>query len=176
MFKLPFADRDFMQFCWLVPDLDEGMAAWTHHAGIGPFFRFDSVKYDNPRYHGVAGGNAEISAAIAQADDVQIELVCVKDRQPSIWQEGPCAGGAGFHHAAVYCQNYDATLESYTNSGSNLIFDGLMMGYRVAWIDTVKTLGFFIELIHANPVAGAIFQKFRDAAKSWDGKDPVRRL
>ena len=122
------------------------------------------------------GSNAQISAAIAQAGDVHIELVCVKDQQPSIWQEGPCAGKAGFHHAAIYCHNYDATLEGYTKAGSQLIFDGLMMGYRVAWIDAVPTLGFFVELIDANTVAGAIFERFREAAKDWDGKDPVRRL
>ncbi len=176
MFSLPFADRNFMQFCWLVPDLDASMAAWTARAGVGPFFRFDNVSYDQPRFRGKPGGNAEIIAAIAQAGDVQIELVCVKDRIPSIWQEGPCAGKGGFHHAAVYCANYDATLKSYIDAGSQMIFDGLMMGARVGWIDTVSTLGFYTELIDANPVADSVFAQFVAAAKNWDGKDPVRRL
>ena len=51
-----------------------------------------------------------------------------------------------------------------------------MMGFRVGWVDTVRTLGFFTELIDANPVADVVFAKFRDSAKNWDGKDPVRRL
>lgn len=176
MISLPFPDRDFMQFCWLVPDLDAAMSAWTRKAGIGPFFRFDKVAYDQPTYRGKPGGNADISAAIAQAGDVQIELVCVNDQQPSIWQEGAMAGKTGFHHAALYCQNYDATVDAYTKAGSEFIFTGLMMGFRVGWIDTVHTLGFFTELIDANPVADVVFAKFRDAAKNWDGKDPVRRL
>jgi hypothetical protein len=174
--SLPFADRNFMQFCWLVPDLDAGMASWTRNAGIGPFFRFDNVAYEKPCYRGTASGNAEISAAIAQAGDVQIELVCVKDQAPSIWQEGPCAGRAGFHHAAIYCHDYEATLESYERGGSELVFTGLMMGFRVGWIDAVKSLGFFVELIDANPVADSVFGKFREAARNWDGKNPVRRL
>ena len=165
-----------MQFCWLVPDLDAAMAMWTRTAGIGPFFRFDQVAYDKPQYRGKAGGNAKITAAIAQAGDVQIEVVCVHDKQPSIWQEGPIAGTAGFHHAAVYCRDYDSTVAAYEKGGSELIFSGLMMGFRVGWIDTVRTLGFFVELIDANPVADGVFAQFRNAAKNWDGKDPVRRL
>jgi catechol 2,3-dioxygenase-like lactoylglutathione lyase family enzyme len=176
MLTAPFADRDFMQFCWLVPDLDAGMAAWTRHAGVGPFFRFDNVAYEKPRYRGRDGGNARIAAAIAQAGDVQIELVTVSDSQPSIWQEGPCAGKAGFHHAAIYCEDFDATLAAYAQAGSELIFEGLMVGFRVAWVDCTRNLGFFVELIHANPVAAGIFQKFRDAAATWDGRDPVRYL
>lgn len=166
-----------MQFCWLVPDLDAAMTAWLRNAGVGPFFRFDNVAYDKPRYRGRDGGNANIAAAIAQAGDVQIELVCVKDDQPSIWQEGPTAGGGlGLHHAAIYCHDYDATVEAYAKAGSELIFSGLMMGFRVGWIDAVRTLGFFVELIDANPVADAVFARFRAAAEDWDGKDPVRRL
>jgi hypothetical protein len=176
MFNAPFADRNFMQFCWLVPDLEAGMAAWTQHAGIGPFFRFDDVAYEQPRYRGKPGGNASITAAIAQAGEVQIELVCVKDKVPSIWQEGPCAGTGGFHHAAIYCENYDQTIEQYTKAGTEFIFDGLMVGSRVGWLDTTRTLGFFVEVIDANPVAAGIFQRFRDAARDWDGSDPVRRL
>ena len=91
----PFPDRNFMQFCWLVPDLDAAMATWTRIAGIGPFFRFDNVAYDKPQYRGKPGGNADISAAIAQAGDVQIEFVRVNDSQPSIWQEGPTGGQIG---------------------------------------------------------------------------------
>jgi hypothetical protein len=176
MISLAFPDRNFMQFCWLVPDLDEAMATWTRTAGVGPFFRFDQAAYDQPQYRGKAGGNAHITAAIAQAGDVQIEFVCVHDNQPSIWREGPIAGKSGLHHAAVYCHDYDATVEAYAKAGSGFIFSGLMMGFRVGWIDTVRTLGFFVELIDANPVADAVFGKFRDAAKNWDGKDPVRRL
>jgi hypothetical protein len=177
MISVPFPDRNFMQFCWLVPDLEEAMASWLRKTGVGPFFRFDNVAYDKPLYRGKPLGNAHITAAIAQAGDVQIELVCVHDKQPSIWQEGPAAGGKlAFHHAAIYCHDYDATVAAYTRAGSEFIFTGLMMGFRVGWIDTLSTLGFFTELIAANPVADRVFATFRDAAKDWDGKDPIRRL
>lgn len=172
-----FPDRNFMQFCWLVPDLDAGMAAWTRTAGVGPFFRFDQVAYEQPVYRGKPGGNAAITAAIAQAGDVQIELVCPPhDAQRTIWTEGLVSGRKGFHHAAIYCHDYDATLAAYTKGGSEVIFTGLMMGFRVAWIDTVSTLGFLMEVIDANPVADSIFAQFKSAAANWDGKDPVRRL
>jgi len=30
-------NRNFMQMCWVVPDLDQAMATWTHTTGVGPF-------------------------------------------------------------------------------------------------------------------------------------------
>lgn len=56
------------------------------------------------------------------------------------------------------------------------VFDGLMMNARVAWLDTVGTLGFMVELITANPVADSVFSAIRAAAEDWDGSNPVRRL
>jgi len=55
-------------------------------------------------------------------------------------------------------------------------FEGLMMGARTCYIDTVKDLGFMIELITANPVAAHVFAQFRSAAQDWDGRDPIRTL
>jgi hypothetical protein len=51
-----------------------------------------------------------------------------------------------------------------------------MMGHRVGWLDTTATLGYMTEIITANEIADAVFARFREAAKNWDGKDPVRTL
>ena len=86
------------------------------------------------------------------------------------------AGKSGFHHAALYCADYDANLAAYTGAGAEVALSILMMGSRTCWIDTTATLGFMVELIEANPVADSIFEQFRSAAESWDGSDPLRTL
>jgi hypothetical protein len=40
----------------------------------------------------------------------------------------------------------------------------------------VKELGFFTELVTANPVAAHVFAQFRNAAEGWDGSNPIRTL
>lgn len=170
-----FPNRQFMQICWVVADLDAAVKEWVTRAGVGPFFMFDSVMFDNPVYRGQATGCPKISAAMAQAGDLQIELVCQHDDQESLWRDVVPPGKSGLHHMALYCSDYEATLAAYT-ADSEIAFSGLMMGSRVCWIDTLATLGFMVEIIEANPVADGVFAAFRDAADNWDGADPVRRL
>jgi hypothetical protein len=171
-----FPDRRFMQMCWVVPDLHAALKTWIASAGVGPFFLFEQLKFENPRYRGRPAEFPDVTAAMAQAGDVQIELVCQNDDRRSIFRDVVPAGQTGFHHTALYCSDYDATLAAYTGAGAQVAFSGLMMGSRTCWIDTTPKLGFMVELIEANPVADSIFARFRAAAENWDGKDPLRTL
>lgn len=169
-------NRRFMQLCWVVPDLHAAVNHWVNTAGVGPFFLFEKVIFDNPVYRGKPTDNVDIVAAMAQAGDVQIELVCQNDNRPSIFRDVVPAGKAGLHHMALYCSDYDADLAAYAKAGAAVAFSGLMMGARTCWIDTTATLGFMVELIEANPVADAVFEQFRSAARDWDGSSPLRSL
>jgi hypothetical protein len=169
-------NRNFMQLCWVVPDLQAAMAGWTQTTGVGPFFYFERVTFENAHYRGKPAEFPNVSAAIAQAGSMQIELVCQNDERPSIFREVVPAGTTGFHHVALYCSDYDRHVKSYAEAGSEVAFGGLMMGSRTCWVDTVRALGFMVELIEANPIADAVFERFRTAAEHWDGNQPVRTL
>ncbi len=175
---MPFPDRNFMQLAWVVPDLEKAMEHWTRRAGIGPFFVFEQLSYENAVYRGepVSSTPFNITAAIGQAGDTQIELICQHDNAPSMFRDLVPEGKTGLHHVAIYCEDYDAELEAYLAQGAEVAFSGLMMGFRTCWLDLSSTLGFMVELLDANPVADGVFQAFRDAAESWDGSDPVRTL
>jgi hypothetical protein len=165
-----------MQMCWVVPDIRAGMEYWLRSTGVGPFFLFDSVTFDRPLYRGQPAECADITAAIAQAGDIQIELVCQNDDRPSFWRDVVSPGRSALHHMALYCSDYDADLAAYSGAGAEAAFSGLMMGSRVCWMDTSRQLGFMVELIEANEVAEAVFGKIRSAAKDWDGRNPIRSL
>lgn len=171
-----FPNQSFMQVCWVVPDLQLAVDHWLKTTGVGPFFMFESVMFDEPLYRGKACECPNISAAMAQAGDIQIELVCQNDERASVWRDVVPAGATGLHHMALYCDDYDANLAAYIDSGMELAFSGLMMGSRVCWVDASKTLGFMVELIEANPVADTVFGSFKAAADNWDGSEPIRTL
>jgi hypothetical protein len=168
--------KEFMQVCWVVPDIYAAMTSWTTIAGVGPFFLFQDVKYDQPHYRGKPTTSVDITAAIAQAGDVQIELVCQNEERPSVFRDIVPAGRTGFHHTAVVCKDYDADVAAYARAGAPVVFSGLMMGFRVCWVDASATLGFMVELIEANDVAAAVFAKIRAPSINWDGRDPIRTL
>jgi len=171
-----FPDQRFMQMCWVVPDIQAAIAGWVRSAGVGPFFLFDTITFDNPLYRGKPSECPNITAAMAQAGDIQIELVAQNDERPSFWRDVVPASKTGLHHMALYCDDFEANLDAYRKAGAEVAFSGLMMGAKVCWLDTCSTLGFMVELVEKNPIADHVYAQFRDAARNWDGTNPVRTL
>jgi len=169
-------NREFMQFCWVVPDLNASINHWVTSSGAGPFFVFENLHFEDSLYRGNPVDIAPCRAAIGQFGDVQIELVEQTGDGSGLWGDVVPKGQLGFHHAGLYCSDYAAERAAYTARGEVVAFEGLMMGAKTCYIDTVNTLGFMIELITANPTAAYVFEQFRAAAENWDGRDPIRTL
>ena len=169
-------NKRYIQMCWVVPDLEASIHHWVKSAGAGPFFVFDELHFEDGMYRGKPSDVQPCRAAIGQLDDMQIELVVPNDAGPGLWTDVVPKGQLGFHHVGLYCTDYEADKAAYMADGSELAFEGLMMGARTCYIDSTKTLGFMTELITANPVAEMVFGEFRRAAEGWDGSDPIRRL
>jgi hypothetical protein len=168
--------RNYMQIAWVVPDLHAAIEHWAHQAGVGPFFYFDDVRYENAIYRGKPWKPVKFHAAIAQAGTMQIELISQLEEGPSMFRELVPSGQSGLHHMSTYTKTFEADLAHYRKAGVEVVFSGLMKGAPVCWLDTAGTLGFMTELITANPLKEQVFSKFRDAAESWDGVDPIRTL
>ena len=49
-------------------------------------------------------------------------------------------------------------------------------GAQVAYADTRNELGCMLELVPAEPVLINLFRDVAEAARYWDGRDPVRML
>jgi hypothetical protein len=169
-------NRQYMQLCWVVPDLEKAIDHWVRTAGAGPFFVFGAVEFENARYRGSARQVEPCRAAIGQFGDTQIELVEPAGDGTGLWSDFSVKGRTSLHHAGLYCTDYDAERAAYIADGSELAFEGLMMGAQTCYIDTTPTLGFLTELITANPIAEQVFGAIRAASESWDGSDPVRTM
>jgi len=169
-------NRQYMQLCWVVTDLDAAMHHWIKTTGAGPFFVFGEVHFTESNYRGTPMDVAPMRASMAYFGDTQIELVQPTGDDPGIWSELIPFGKSGFHHTGLYCEDYEAQRDAYVSAGSEVAFEGLMMGAKTCYIDTSSALGFMTELITANPVAEQVFGAIRSASEGWDGKDPIRSL
>jgi len=169
----PFPNRDFMQLCWVVPDLQFAIDSWVRNAGVGPFFCFDGVAFADGRYRGRPAKFPAVTAAIAYAGSLQIELVCQDNDDPGIFRDLFSHGQSGLHHMALNCQDYEAERDAYIAGGAELAFEGRLDGTRTSWVDTSPTLGFMIELLEASPARQKVFAAMRAAAEAWDGKQPT---
>jgi hypothetical protein len=173
MISRPFRNRDFMQVCWVVPDLRAAIASWVSSAGVGPFFWFDGVPFADGRHRGVPAEFPRCTAAIAHAGDLQIELVCQDNDDPGVFRDLFAPGEFGLHHMALICHDYEAERDAYLEGGAALAFEGRAGSSRTSWVDTSPTLGFMIELLEPSAGREAMFASIRDAAEGWDGSNPI---
>ncbi|MGA5542444.1 VOC family protein [Mycobacterium sp. NPDC051198] len=172
-FSKPFPNRNFMQICWVVPDLEAAIDSWVSDAGVGPFFWFGGVDFTDGRHRGAVAPFPKVEAAIAYAGEVQIELVSQDNDEPGVFRDLFRRDASGLHHMALYCTDYEAERDAYIAAGAQLAFEGKLDGIRTCWVDTSPTLGFMVELLEPSAEREAGFAAMHAAAENWDGRDPI---
>ena len=160
------------QLAYVVDDLDTAVARWVEVLGAGPFFRLDAIRVDESRYRGVEMPTA-VSLAIGNSGGVQIELIAPGDGAPSIYRELP----RGVHHVAVLARDFEAESERLGRLGHPVALALSLPGVcRVRYHDTLAVFGHFVELWESTDAMRALLEMVEQAARDWDGTDPVRRL
>ena len=163
-----------LQNCWVVTDLEDAMERWLS-MGVGPFFRRDS-DYPDALYRGRPEPLA-FRAALAQAGPVQIELIQQTSKGPSAYRDMVPEGQTGFHHMCRIVHNVGEEIRRLRARGIEMASEFRSVGgAQVAYADTRNELGCMLELVPAEPVLINLFRDVAEAARYWDGRDPVRML
>ena len=174
MSTLPFINKQIMQNSWIVRDLDAAVEHWLKTTGIGPFYLVKGVTIEDQLYRGQPT-HIEVSYALAQAGEIQVELVCQHNDVPSAYRDTvPADAEMAFHHMAIYTGDYDADLAAYQAAGAEVAFSGGFAGKRFCYVDTSRTIGCMIELIEHSEAQDSFFTLLRESARDWDGTDPIR--
>jgi catechol 2,3-dioxygenase-like lactoylglutathione lyase family enzyme len=170
------------QIAFVVRDLDATLRYWTGTLGVGPFFLLRDVVPENHRYHGAPAPAPRGTIALGNSGDLQVELIQTHDDHPSVWRDFLAAGGEGFHHVSAWStrEEYDRTLARARAAGLAVAQEGSIpgSGIRFAYFATDTAPGGLIyELADIlEPAVYPLVQLVADAARTWDGKDPVREL
>lgn len=163
----------FFQAAWVVNDLDEAAERWAKAFGVGPFFLFDAITLDNLQYRG-APAKMDFTAALAQAGDLQIELIRQGCDRPSAYRDLYAPGEQGFHHLGLFADNYDAEIAAYSKQGFAAAAEGSVGPMRFTYFDTSPMTGFMIEVMEANEAFQHAFAEITRSSQGWDGSRPVR--
>lgn len=163
---------------YVVRDIEAAMAYWSDVLGIGPWFYNERVPIRNYRFRGQAY-DVHNSVALANSGPLQMELIQTRNGVPSMYREFLDAGHVGLQHVAYWTQSYDADLARLEGQG----FEPVMSGEvgekgRFVYFDQGSHPGVHpgtvIELSEVAGPKGKLFDLIREAAESWDGRDPVR--
>ena len=163
------------QLAYVVKDLDAALDYWVNTLKTGPFFKMEHVNLENQKYYGEPT-QADISVALGNSGDVQIELIVQHNDEKSVYKEFLDAGRQGVHHIALMPEDYAATYEQYLSSGHKPAFELSLGGAPVVYFDALDTVGHYIELWDNNSVFKDMFLLVEEAAQGWDGSDPIRAM
>jgi hypothetical protein len=165
----------FIQAAYVVDDIDAAMERWLKFNGLGPFFIIRHAKMQDLRYRG-RPVEVDASFAMAQAGGIQIELCAQHNEGPSCYRDMFAPGEEGFHHMCSVTHDYETELAHFASLGCPPAMEGRFGEMRFAYVDTRPLNGFMTEIIEDWEPVRLVHQQVADAARDWDGSDPIRLL
>lgn len=164
---------DIIQLAYLPSDFDATLKHWTETVGVGPFFLMENIQLGEMKYRG-APSDAVFSIAIGYWGNIQIELIRAENDAPSIYT-GEYAVKDQLHHVCIFVDSIDDARRACAEAGAEILVEGTVGDSgEVIYVDAGGGPGHVIELLQ--PIAGSqgLFDMMRDAARNWDGSDPLR--
>lgn len=168
------ASLKVVQNCYVVPNIEDACCRFSALYGIGPFVGGVEGTLENHVYRGQPTPPVRLKAAFAQLGDINLELIEMVSDGPNAIHDMFPKGETGFHHVAAFASDYETERDRLVALGLPVaseftIFDNT----PVCYIDARTTLGHMIELYPEDAGLRALYQRTREAADNWDGKQLI---
>ncbi len=170
-----------MQIAFVPEDFDAALRHWTENMGVGPFFVMERIRLEDARFMGEPS-DCTFTIALAQWGDVQIELIRQDNDAPSIYRGDYWPGGQAMHHVCLLTDDIAAARRAVESRGGLGLVEGKVgADGAVIYADcgpaaTRPNAGAIVEILQPASGSDGFFGMIAEAAKSWDGSDPVRVL
>jgi len=165
-----------MQLAYVPADFDAALTFWIETMGAGPFFALDHVQLEAVKYKGQPA-EIDFSMVLGYWGDLQIELIHQHNAAPSIYSAWRDEGREGLHHVCILVDDMPRARRVCADAGAVVMQEARMPGGgEVIYVDTGGGPGTMVEILRSGPGAAPFFAMMRDAARHWDGSDPIRRL
>jgi hypothetical protein len=160
---------------YVVRDIEAAMRHWAR-LGVGPWFYFETVPVTDFVCFG-RPGQVELSIALANSGDLQLELIQQRNDQPSLYRDFLAAHGEGLQHISAWTTDMAGELARLKALGFKVGQEGLIGENRFVYFDTEKSHpSTVMEIYDISGSPGPFFEDVRKAAAAWDGRNPIRRL
>jgi hypothetical protein len=161
---------EVVQNCYVVRDLEAACARFHDLYGIGPFVGGAEAELFDHVHRGRPAPPIRLRGVFVQSGPLNIELVEILSDGPSAFHDMFARGEEGFHHAAIFCDDYEATRDAWVAAGYPVASEfSVSFGARICYIDARRDLGHMIELYPEHPIIRDMYRQAREAPQGWDG-------
>lgn len=164
-----------MQLAFCPKDFAGALRFWTETMGVGPFFVRGPISFPGLLYRGEPS-DISFSIAIAYWGDTQIELIEQHNDAPSIYKDWADKGMEGLHHVCIVVDDIHAARAQCVAQGHGIEQELYYEGGGAIYVDAGGGPGILTEMVQLSAEQARRFASYRDAARAWDGADPVRKL
>ncbi len=157
-----------VQIAYPVDDVLTAAERFSARTGAGPFFVLRNIVLSESRVRG-RSAPFDHSSAYGQWGDVMVELV--QEHTPPL-----VAPGSGVHHMAFMVPHLADAMASATAQGwTEVLWATTGTGQQFAFAEAPE-LGHLIEMYEPSDRLLGFYARIADAARTWDGNEPVRLL
>jgi hypothetical protein len=159
---------------YVVRDIEAAMRHWLEVLGVGPWFYIPHLPVPDFKYKGQPSP-VDVSLALAYSGTLQIELIQQRNEAPSLYRDFLNAGHEGLQHLGYGTKNFDADLSRLLSVGYTIGHSGSVSGRGpFVYLLTESHPGTVVELLDMSGRREQIFARMAEAARDWDGHDPIR--
>ncbi len=162
------------QLAFVPQDFDAALQYWTGTMGAGPFFTLEHVAYREARYRG-RPTDIDFSMALGYWGDMQIELIRQNNDAPSIYSDWRRAGRDGLHHVCIVVDDIAPARATCAAADASIVQEIFLDGAEGIYVAPGGT-GMLVEILKPSPAILELFTMMRNAARDWDGSNPIRSL
>ena len=166
---------DIMQLAFVPSDFDAAIRHWTELMGAGPCFLLPNMSLPGGRYRGEPS-DPVFTMALGYWGDMQIELIRPENDAKSLYR-GEYGVADRLHHVCVLVDSIADARAVCAAAGAEIVFEAPVGDAGgVIYADPGTGPGNLIELLEPQAGTRELFAMMRDAAKGWDGSEPLRSL
>jgi hypothetical protein len=153
-----------------VRNLEQGCARLHARCNLGPFVGGSEFVLQQHCYRGRAVDPIRLRGVFVQSGDMNIELVQILSAAPSAFHDMYPAGTEGFHHVAMFCDDYERERDGWVQAGYPVASEFTVpWGAKICYIDARSHFGHMIELYPEDEIIRGMYRQARVAADGWDG-------
>jgi hypothetical protein len=146
-----------VQNAWVVSDLRASICRLSRDLGYGPWLLLQDIHLPLVLHDGRPTAYRHTSA-LCQAGAVQVELAMLHDDLPSAFVDMYPRPAAGFHHTAMFVEDFAAAVGAYQDAGYSLVQHMHLPGGRQSgFVDTRRANGHMLEVLEDSAGLRALY-------------------